>query len=925
MDSERRKATALLAYLAVTRGTYTREQLAALLWPDYERHHAFAYLRRTLWDLNQGIGKTWLQVDREVVRFNQEADFWLDTAAFTGLLAQYRDAKRQGIGGLPFLETAAALYRGDFLSGFHLQDSAEFDDWQLFQAESFRREFAWVLEKLVEDYEQTGKLALALPQAHKWLTLDGLNEMAHRAVMRLYAAMEDRASAVRQYESCVQILGNELDILPQPETTALYEQILRGDFRSEAPEQKEKTLKPENRTLIRLPVPSTPFIGRRMELEQIKSLVLSPPCRLFTLLGPGGAGKTRISIQVALESSGVFSDGVFFVPLDSLNSGDLILPAIAKALDFYFNWGEERPRQQLLEYFREKRILLVLDNFEHLLDAENLHLVSEILSTAPGLKILATSRARLSLQGEYVFSVAGLELPNFKTFIQKGAPEDYVRSFSALELFVTRARRVRPGFQLTSKNLTAVHQICHLVDGMPLGIELASAWLGLLTTQEVAAEISQNFDFLETALKDIPARQRSLRAIFESSWKYLDTAEREVFQKISVFQGGFSREAAHAVSGASLQVLLGLVDKSWLQVDAQQLAAGGGRIHLHDSLRQYANELLKANPAEWMAAKDRHALYYASFAASLGKALHEREQVTALDAIASEFETNLRAAWLWLVEQKNFDLIVRQMLPSLFHFCLIRSLCPELIPLVKQARQAIERESDTPDAMDWAILMTAEIYMEIRYGFLEDTPREKLIKTWRLVKERQLEAAMGEWFVFLAREFAYEIAFMEGRQQLSDAITHLRARVQAGQEEIWVLGWSLMFLGRMTIKNMSHEAGEPYLNEALEIFQTTGALYEQALTLLSLGDATWRQKRTIAESVKFFKAAQDLFDEVDDPFGVAAIWRVLGEIYLQAKDFEQAFQAFKEQGMVYEKIGNRPPPSGSGTFFGSREGRAKEF
>ncbi|GAB4578987.1 MAG: BTAD domain-containing putative transcriptional regulator [Anaerolineales bacterium] len=917
MDADRRKATALLAYLAVTGGTYTREQLATLLWPDYERENAFAYLRRTLWEINQALGKNWILADRDQIGFNKASDFWLDTAAFTGLLTQY-ETSAQPQGGMPFLETAIALYREDFLFGFSVPDSAEFEEWQFFQVEAFRQQFTRALEKLINAYEQSGNPASALPYARRWLQLDALYEPAHQALMRLYARLGDRSASVRQYEACVQILKKELDVPPQPETTALYEQIVRGKFLEESITRLEPQKVGERVISIRLPVQSTAFIGRRMELEQAKSLILSPFCRLLTLLGPGGAGKTRLSMQIGQECAGVFSEGVFFVPLDTLTPGDMMVSAIAKTLDFYFYMGEERPRQQLLDYFRGKRILLILDNFEHLLDAENLEFVSALLATSPETKIVTTSRSRLGLQGEYVFTVTGLEIPDAKNLPpQASISEDYVKLFSGLELFVTRARRVVPGFHLTRENLPAVIQICHLVEGMPLGIELASAWLELLPPQEIAQEISRNLDFLATSLKDIPVRQRSLRAIFESSWKYLDETEREVFQKLSVFQGGFSREAAHIISGTSLQTLLGLVNKSWLQVDARSLTTQEGRLQVHDLLRQYANELLKTNLPEWSAVKDLHATYYSNFAELQGTAMRGKRQLEAINAMAAEFETNLRVAWLWLVERQNFEAITQQMLPGLFHFCLIRSLCPELIPLVKQARQAVEKSLTQENQRYWAILMTAEIYMEIRYNILEDMPREKLSRTWGIMKHRTSD--MGGWFVFLARDYAYEIAYPEGYQHLQSHISQIRTRVQLGLEDAWVLGWCLMFLGRMNIKGKASEESFTYLNEALKIFQSIGVYYEKALTLLSLGDATWRQKKAVVESVNYFQMACELFERVDDPFGVATIWRVLGEIYLQAKDFDKAFRAFKEQGMVYERIGNRPPPSGSGTFFGSRE------
>jgi predicted ATPase/DNA-binding SARP family transcriptional activator len=913
MDTDRRKAIALLAYLAVTGGTYTREQLATLFWPDSERESAFAYLRRTLWELNQVLGKGWIESDRETVHFNRESDYWLDTAAFAGLVVQHREANPGLARGVPFLETAISLYHGDFLAGFSVQDSAEFDEWQFFQAETFRREFAWALEKLVEEYERVGKYDAALLHARRWLALDALNEAAHSATMRLYAGMDDRAAAVRQYEACVHILKEELGVPPQPEITTLYEQIVSGDYQRVQPDRVSPLSPAELPSITRLPIPPTPFIGRHPELEQVKSLILSPSCRLLTLTGPGGTGKTRLSIQAASEINSVFSDGAFFVPLDSLNAGDGMVSAIAKALDFYFYQGEERPRQQLLDYFREKHTLLILDNFEHLIDPENLGLVSDMLTTAKGVKILTTSRARLNVQGEQLFSVGGLELPEGKTLNTWDTPEEQAKSYSALELFMERARRVQPHFRLTRENLAAVDKICRLVEGMPLGIELAAAWLELLPPQEIAIEITHSLDFLETTLKDVPERQRSLRAVFESSWKFLDEQEQNVFQKLSVFQGSFSRESAQYVSGASLRTLLGLANKSWVQ------QINDGRFQLHDLLRQYASELLQSNTEEWQAAKDRHTAYYAEFVAAQGRAMRGTGQIAALDAVAAEFDSNIRAAWLWLINRRQFGVITHQLMPGLFHFCLIRSLGPELIPLIKQARQEVEKETGKENQVWLAILMTAETYMETRYGILEDLPRERLAKTWAMVKRYDLMEEMGFWFVFLAREYTYEIAFNEGSQHFHAALPRIRARVISGQEDAWVLGWSLMFLGRLAAKRLTDEEIAQYLKEALVIFQNMSVIYEQALTLLSLGDAVWRQKKSVAESAEHYQAARQLFDQVGDHFGVATIWRILAEIYMLSGDFQQAFHAFREQGLVYEKIGNRQPPTGSGTFFGNRD------
>jgi hypothetical protein len=458
-----------------------------------------------------------------------------------------------------------------------------------------------------------------------------------------------------------------------------------------------------------------------------------------------------------------------------------------------------------------------------------------------------------------------------------------------------------------------VINVCLLVEGAPLGIELAAAWLELLSPEEVHAEIIRSLDFLTTDLEGVPERQRSLRAVFESSWNYLDETERQAFQRMSVFQGSFSRDAAQQISGASLLTLLSLANKSWLE------QTGEGRFQLHATLRGYANELLQADPEAWQAARDAHSHYFAGFVEAQGRALRGAGQIAALDEIAGEFNSNIRAALSWSIERRRFGAIADQMLPGLFHFGLIRSLGPELIPLLIRARQAMGTETDTESKVRLAILVTAETYIETRHEISADQPKDRLAKTWSMVKETDLAREMGFWFVFLAREYAWEVDFNEGSQQLLAGLPQIRKQVITGQEDPWVLGCSLMFLGRLPLEGLVDEEKSGYLNEALAIFQESGVLYEQALTLLSLGDLVWRQKKSIPESEPHYQAARKLFDQVGDLFGVATIWRILAEIHMVRGDFEGAFQAFKEQGQVYERIGRRHPPTGSATLFGSRD------
>jgi predicted ATPase len=359
-----------------------------------------------------------------------------------------------------------------------------------------------------------------------------------------------------------------------------------------------------------LPAQTTPFVGREAVLAEIAERLQDPGCRLLTLIGPGGSGKTRLALEAAAARLEEYEHGAFFVPLAPLQSAESIVPTVTEALGIRF-YDAGPPRRQLLDYLRQKRMLIIMDNFEHLLppagewDEGGAGLMTDILKTAPDVRILTTSRAGLNVQGEHLFPVAGMDLPPLPSPEDgKGGQPQTVGGregeYSAVKLFLTSARRVQPGFELTPANQADVVRICRLVEGMPLGILLAAAWAPMLTPAEIVAQIRSGLDFLETDLRGVPERQRSMRATFDHSWRLLTQREREVFQALSVFRGGFTQEAAQEVTGASLRTLLGLVNKSFLE------RTPTGRYQVHELLRQYAQEKLDQEPTASQAVHDRH-------------------------------------------------------------------------------------------------------------------------------------------------------------------------------------------------------------------------------------------------------------------------------------------------------------------------------
>jgi predicted ATPase/DNA-binding CsgD family transcriptional regulator len=414
-------------------------------------------------------------------------------------------------------------------------------------------------------------------------------------------------------------------------------------------------------------------------------LLDDPACRLVTLVGLGGIGKTRLAVEVAARKREVFPDGVFFVPLAPLNRVDDLLSAIADATPFRFHQQQRSPREQFLAYLREKqahRVLVVLDNFEHLL--EGVELVSDMLAVTANLKILVTSREALNLQEEWVRPITGLAYPQHLN-------GDALDQYSAVQLFVERARRIRGDFALAQAT-QSVADICRLVEGMPLAIELAVGWLTTLQPADIAQELQHNLDILATRSRNLPERHRTLRSVFNQSWQLMSDGEREVFQKLSVFRGGCTREAAQVVAGASLQTLARLIDQSLVRLNAS------GRYEIHELLRQYGAEQLDA-AGQTEATQRTYIAYHLGMLHQVEPDIKAERQLAALDAIATDFE-NVRTAWQWAIQRQQLAAL-DQAVESLHWFADMRGRYHDVVHLLQRA---VEQFPSSPDQTQVRIL-----------------------------------------------------------------------------------------------------------------------------------------------------------------------------------------------------------------------------
>jgi predicted ATPase/class 3 adenylate cyclase len=513
--------------------------------------------------------------------------------------------------------------------------------------------------------------------------------------------------------------------------------------------------------LRNLPAPRTTFVGRADELASIDRMLDESDCRLLTLVGPGGVGKTRLALEAAARRIDRYQHGVHFVPLVGVPAPDLLAAAVAESLQFQVDSAHSAvpAGDQLVDYLRERATLLVLDNFEHLLDARDL--LTELIEQAPRIELLTTSRERLQVQSEWVLDLEGLELGN---------GNGHARESAAVRLFVDRARQVDNGYTLSDQERPHVERVCRLVNGMPLGIELAAAWASTLSCSEIADEIERNLGFLETTMHDVPQRHRSLRAAFDQSWRLLLDDERRVFSQLAVFRGSFARDAAAAVAGAGLTELHGLVSKSLVR------RAELGRFELHELLRQYAAERLAAEHVELAEARERHARFYVGILDARAETLVGERMMEARDELRLELD-NLRAAAGWAVTQWSDD-DARAVLPSLERFFWAHSWhegSETFAQLVDLLESSPGGSPDVGDARD--VLLSAlayQTYLGSALGY--DEKRDAIARACLpVLRERGLKRELGVCLLALGTNDCYRDVYAESAANLEEAIEVARS------------------------------------------------------------------------------------------------------------------------------------------------------
>ena len=853
-DFRRGKPLLLLAYL-VLEGPQERRHLAELFWP--------------------GSAQGMRNLATVLTRLRKTGDGVIDADGAMAWTTVDCDAKDL----LALLENgqypqAFELYEGPFVVGESPNWGSELEEWVYQVREFLAGRIREALLGMAEISAAQGAFDEAVRQAERAYLLAGAPSPEPKDLERLHllfvAGGSHRAEQVRK------------EALDFDRALAVSAAEARDRLRSLQREEKRFGLS-------NLPERKTSFVGRELELSEVTELLVQPECRLITVVGMGGIGKTRLALQAATEQlqAGGFSDGVVFVPLEALTDAASIPAVVADALGLDL-MGREDARSVVLRFLAEKRLLLLLDNFEHLLEGTSF--VGELIDSCSTLKLLITSRERLNLESEWVFEVVGLAFPNDVATLERAA------YFEAVQLFLQRARRTQRHFSLTPETLPAAIRICQLVDGMPLAIELASSWLRALPVREVATMLEASIDLLEIPTRDVSLRHRSVRVVFDHAWALLSEREKEVVRSLSVFRGGFSREAAVAVTGATLPLLARLVDKSLLHIGQD------GRYDRHPLLSRYSKEKLAEHPDEHAEAEQQHGLYYLGFVRELEADLWTLKRKEAFRVFQVEL-ANTRAAWDWAVAHQRVDEI-EHTTPAMYDFFRVRFLEGlEHFGTTLEFFGGVAEHLDEANPSHLGALGTVLVHQVLDAGQMHRVPdflwvRSLARRGIELLRSRGEPRGLARGFVALGESYYLMNEFAEARKCFQQALSI--ARKHGKSSDIFHALWVMDLLEKST--------GAQYLRfvrEALEEVRALDNLPGVSWFLRASGeflvyDRRYAESRTLSREA--LRLARELGYHLVVIFSLLDLARAsfeLGEDGQAAAYSEEAHRVVEETGLTH--------------------------
>lgn len=832
------KVRALLIYLVLeAESAHNRSQLAGLLWPDLPEQRARTYLRHALTNLRQLLqgaepATPFLLVSRQTLQFNLASSHTCDALSIVALLSE----KSEPVEADNASQLASSLmgYSVPLLPGFYLDGCAEFEAWLLLTRERLQRRVIDALQRVAAHCEEWRDFRQAIALTQRSVELEPWREESHRHLMKLLAHSGQRSAALTQYERCAKLLRRELGVEPSDETVSLYQQIADGKVsarRGEAAAPTHEATPPNTDDkpapappIGSLPTPLTPLVGREQEVAAVVRMMRESGARLVTLTGPGGVGKTRLAIAAAWQLALHFVDGVYWVELAAIEAHELVVGAIAQTVGASIR-GERAPIDQLKDELRPKRMLLGLDNFEHLLEAAPL--VSEILLSCPSLCILSTSRERLNLHGEQEFVVGPLPVPARQ--YNRDELADLAHN-PAIALFCARACAAKHDFALSPANAAAVASICIHLDGLPLAIELAAARAKFMAPNALVERLTNNGvapRFLTTDMRNVPARHRSVWDMVAWSYSLLTTSEQALFRQLAVFVGGFTVEAVTAVCNRPAdrieEMLYSLVDKSLMyKVNSD----AGIRFGMLEMMRQFGLEVV-TQLNELDNVQKRHAHYYAKYAALLDPNKKGQDGPPFITAMRIDYP-NLRAAFRWFHTHGDVDHCIK-LTQFYFPFWVVSGEHDALTFLTA----TLDLLAGQPPSIGYVeVLASIGFFATVFMGRLAGRPYfERTLVMNEQIGNNANPKRIGMAHGLLAWVRFYHEADYSGAEALFEAAQ--QNDISKGDK--WALATTLANRGIMAMRLTQFARAREFLDEAVRLHRQCGDPWGIALALIASG------------------------------------------------------------------------------------------
>jgi len=818
----------LLVYLALHESWVDRRELAQLYRQDAPETEALAYLRKLVFRARQYEWAADLEVAADALRWSVRTDVAQFDAA-----VEKRD-----------WSTAVAAFGGAFLGGARLSRAPGFAAWQEAEEAALGAALLRSRSGLARLYEDAGRLEDAAELHKAMLDADPFAEASVQALLRLLSAVGRRQEAFGIYESFRLALADELGAAPLEGTEALADEL-----RGPTPGTGDQPTKPVPASVddagpaprAALPTPGTPFVGRRQELRELRRLLRNEGARLVTIVGLGGSGKTRLAIEAAAaESAG--GRQAEFVTLAAADSADGVAPLLVEALGLPWEGGDAE--RSLLEGLQARELLLVLDNFENVIAAAPL--VGRLLTQAPALSLIVTSREPLKVHGEWLLDIGGLEAPPEE-------PGAEVQKYDSVRLYVQQAARLTPGLRFTTTDLADVGQICRKLDGLPLAIELAASWSPLLSAGEVLLEVDRDPRILVSQQRNVPERHKSLWAIFDYTWERLSPPEQAALIALTVFPAGFGLKAARTVAGSDLASLLRLMDLKLLR------RTGEGRFELHQLVKQYAEQRSAAG-AEVERAREAHSKHYCSYLKELTPDLKGNDVHAGLSAVQAELP-NVLAAWRHAVTRAD-------------HHAL------------DAAR----------DAVDHYFYYRADFGTASR---LFATAAESLTSATSTGEpQADVERVIGRLQVHLSEHERHRSQLTLSLDIANQALERLEA---AGTEAD--VAYARLNLGTGLMRVSAYSESEPLIREVLAFALRSGDLYLQGATHNILANLVSYTERNVAVAEEHYRASLEANQELGNLEGINGALINLGACRYDLRDFEGAMQLWQEAAAMAEKLG----------------------